>query len=204
MAKFIKNKKYYTGIVYEWNLPTGITCPFAKECKVSVDRFTGKFNIKQGAFRCYASSSERFPSVRQHRWSNYVYLINGGVPELPKDCENVRIHASGDFYSQEYFDMWVKLAIDNPNVHFWAFTKSIAYWLLSKENIPSNLVLTASYGGYQDSLIEENNLKSVRVYPSLADVPTGMPVDTNDDYARTPDVHFALLDNNKNPKKKTC
>ena len=39
--KFIRNKKYYTGIVYEWNLPTGVTCPFAKECKVSVDRVTG-------------------------------------------------------------------------------------------------------------------------------------------------------------------
>lgn len=27
--KFIKNTKYYDGVVYEWNLPTGSTCPFA-------------------------------------------------------------------------------------------------------------------------------------------------------------------------------
>ena len=43
--KFVKNTKYYRGIVYEFNLPTGTTCPFAKECKVTVDRMSGKFDI---------------------------------------------------------------------------------------------------------------------------------------------------------------
>jgi hypothetical protein len=43
--KFVKKKTYYTGEVYEWNLPTGTTCPGALECKVTVDRETGKFNI---------------------------------------------------------------------------------------------------------------------------------------------------------------
>ena len=100
-GKFIKNKKYYTGVVYEWNLPTGITCPFAKECRVSVDRLTGKFNIGGGYFRCYAASAERFPAVRAHRWRNYEFVMGGGIPILPDDCDNVRIHASGDFFSQE-------------------------------------------------------------------------------------------------------
>ena len=30
--KFVKNTKYYTGVVFEWNLPTGSTCPFTLEC----------------------------------------------------------------------------------------------------------------------------------------------------------------------------
>jgi hypothetical protein len=51
--KFIKNQKYYTGMVYEWNLPTGTTCPYALECKVTVNRETGKFDInKEGLYRC--------------------------------------------------------------------------------------------------------------------------------------------------------
>lgn len=33
---------YYSGTVYEWNLPAGYTCPFAKECLVKVDLKTGK------------------------------------------------------------------------------------------------------------------------------------------------------------------
>ena len=46
-GKFVKNVKYYSGVVYEWNLPTGSTCPFALECKVTVDRTTGKFDVKK-------------------------------------------------------------------------------------------------------------------------------------------------------------
>lgn len=202
-GKFIKNKKYYTGDVYEWNLPTGTTCPFADICKVTVDRVTGKFDIKKGYFRCYAASSERFPAVREHRWKNYEYVKNGGVPTLPNDCKNVRIHASGDFYSEAYFLMWCEIAKQNQDVNFWAFTKSINYWLNNINVVPKNLILTASYGGVFDGKIIENNLKSAKVYSGLSSVPSGMPIDTNDDMARVKNISFALLDNNKTPKKKT-
>lgn len=47
--KFVKNTTYYTGVVYEWNLPTGHTCPFALECLVKVNRETGKFENKSNA-----------------------------------------------------------------------------------------------------------------------------------------------------------
>jgi hypothetical protein len=42
VMKFVKNTKYYSGVVYEWNLPTGSTCPFAKECKVTIDNYEKK------------------------------------------------------------------------------------------------------------------------------------------------------------------
>jgi hypothetical protein len=193
--KFIKNKRYYTGVVYEWNLPTGSTCPFALECKVTVNRVTGKFDIHRGQYKCYAASAERFPGVRKHRWDNFDYTKNGGVPVLPKDCKSVRIHASGDFYNQEYFDMWVGVAKDNPDVEFWAYTKSLNYWVKSINNIPTNLVLTASRGGKLDYLIDEYKLKNVTVYKSKLEVPTGMLIDTNDDVARMQNVNFALIDN---------
>ena len=200
-GKFIKNKKYYTGVVYEWNLPAGHACPFAKECRVKVDRETGKFDTVGGSFRCYAASAERFPAVRQHRWNNFNFIKGGGVPELPKNCENVRIHASGDFFSQEYFDMWRIIATQNPKVNFWAFTKSLRFWVNRIDDIPENLILTASYGGHLDHMIKDHNLKFAKVYASPEEIPEGMPIDTNDDYARMPDVSFALLDNHKNKKK---
>ena len=200
--RFVKNKKYYTGEVYEWNLPTGTTCPHALECKVTVNRETGKFDInKEGLYRCYAASSERFPVVRESRWKNFEYVKNGGIPILPKDCKNVRIHASGDFFNQKYFDMWIELAKNNPSVNFWAYTKSIKFWINRLNDIPNNFILTASYGGKQDNLIKEYNLKHTIVYKNKSDVPDGMPIDTNDDYARLPNINFALLDNMKNKKK---
>lgn len=200
-GKFIENKKYYSGVVYEWNLPTGSTCPFALECKVTVDRLTGKFDIKIGQYRCYAASPERFPAVREHRWKNFELVNGGGIPDIPKKCNSIRIHASGDFYNQKYFDMWIQLAKDNPEIEMWAYTKSLQYWVNRIDDIPKNLVLTASYGGRQDELIEKYNLKNVVVYASQLLVPQNKPIDNNDDWARIPTVNFALLDNMKTPKK---
>jgi hypothetical protein len=199
-AKFVQNKKYYTGVVYEWNLPTGTTCPFALECKVTVDRQTGKFDVYRGAYKCYAASPERFPGVREHRWKNFEYAKAGNKIEIPKNCNAIRIHAAGDFFNQKYFDDWVTLAEENPQVEMWAYTKSLIYWVKRINDIPKNLVLTASYGGRQDHLIEEYNLKNVIVYKSPEEVPSDRPIDTNDDLARKPNINFALLDNMKNKK----
>lgn len=199
--KFVKNTKYYTGIVYEWNLPTGTTCPFALECKVTVDRQTGKFDVKKGQYRCYAASPERFPGVREHRWKNFEFVLKDGIPEIPKNCNAIRIHAAGDFFNQKYFDMWLKVAENNPNVEMWAYTKSLRYWVNRLNEIPNNLILTASYGGREDHLIDEYNLKNVIVYKSADLVPNDRPIDNNDDWARKPNVNFALLDNMKNKKK---
>jgi len=199
--KFVKNTKYYEGIVYEWNLPTGTTCPFAMECKVTVDRLTGKFDIHRGQYKCYAAGPERFPAVREHRWNNFEYVKNGGIPVIPKECNAIRIHAAGDFFNQVYFDMWVKVAKQNPNVEFWAYTKSVNYWVKRINDIPTNLVLTASRGGRLDNLIDEHNLKNVTIFKNIFEVPKGMPIDTNDNWARTPIINFALIDNYSKPTK---
>ena len=201
MSKFVKKKTYYVGEVYEYNLPTGTTCPFAMECKVVVDKITGKFDVTKGQYRCYASSAERFPAVRNHRHNNFDFVRSGGVPEIPKDCKAIRIHSSGDFFNQTYFDMWLKLAEDNPDVEMWAYTKSLKYWINRLNDIPKNLILTASYGGKADNLIERFNLKNVKVYAELEEVPSNRPIDTNDSFARIPNVNFALLDNMKYSKK---
>ena len=203
MSKFVKKKTYYVGEVYEYNLPTGTTCPFAMECKVVVDKVTGKFDVTKGQYRCYASSAERFPGVRNHRHNNFDFVKNGGIPIIPKDCKAIRIHSSGDFFNQTYFDMWVKLAEDNPSIEMWAYTKSLKYWINRLNEIPKNLILTASYGGKTDDLIEKFNLKNVKVYSSLDEVPTDRPIDTNDKFARIPNINFALLDNMKYSKKQT-
>jgi hypothetical protein len=195
--KFIRNTKYYTGEVYEFNLPTGTTCPFAKECKVTVDRITGKFDISRGAYRCYAAGPERFPGVREHRWRNFDEVKGGAIPIPPKRANAIRIHASGDFFNQAYFDAWLWVATLHPTIEMWAYTKSLRYWVNRLTDIPSNLVLTASYGGREDHLIEEHGLKNVMVYSRAVDVPPDRPIDTNDDWARKPNVNFALLDNFK-------
>jgi hypothetical protein len=97
--------------------------------------------------------------------------------------------------------MWLKVAENNANVELWAYTKSLRYWVNRLNDIPNNLILTASYGGREDNLIDEYNLKNVIVYKSADLVPNNRPIDYNDDWARKPNVNFALLDNMKNKKK---
>lgn len=38
--------------------------------------------------------------------------------------EFLRIHATGDFFSREYVNMWVEICKDNSNCHFWTYTKA--------------------------------------------------------------------------------
>ena len=192
--KFLRKTKYYDGIVYEWNLPSGFSCPFASECLVKVDRVTGKFDNKSNSYRCYSAMQERFPAVREHRWKNFDFLRSGGVPIIPPQANAVRIHMSGDFYSQDYFDMWLQICKENPSVEFWAYTKSITYWVNRLDSIPDNLTLTASRGGKQDQLIEEHGLKNVEIIKTKEQA-NGRPIDEKDQQARTPNVNFCLLDN---------
>jgi len=192
--RFIKKEGYYTGIVYEWNLPTGHTCPFADECLVKVDQKTGKFDNKSKAYRCYAASHERFTGVRRMRWNNYEWVKRGKPPVLPRDAKAVRIHMSGDFFNQAYFDLWLGVCYANPKIEFWAYTKSLIYWVNRLGVIPKNLTLTASKGGRNDELIAEHNLKHVVIVSNRKQAGE-LPIDTNDNLARKRFINFALVDN---------
>jgi len=194
---FRLRKTFYPFPVYEINLPAGHTCPFAKDCKVLVDRYTGKFDVVGKKFRCYASSAERFPSVRNHRWDNFERLKNGEPIIIPDTATHIRIHGSGDFFSQEYFDSWLSVCKNNPKVKFWAFTKSIQYWVNRIDLIPDNLELTASKGSMQDELIDRYNLNYAEVFQSEEEVPPHMPIDYDDSLAMAGECSFALIDNNK-------
>jgi len=201
--KFQKKTKYYPMTVWEFNLPAGHSCPFAKECKVKVDRITGKFENLSTTFRCYAASAERFPGVRKSRWENFEDVKAGKPIIIPKKATHIRIHSSGDFFSQEYFDRWLEVCRQNPKVKFWAFTKSVPFWIARKNEIPDNLTLQASYGGLRDDLIEKHNLKFAKVFASKEKaVRAGLPIDVDDSYAMDGKTSFALLDNHKYSKKK--
>jgi len=49
--KFQKRTTFYPFPVYEFNLPAGWACPYARDCKIKVDRETGKFEKIGTKFR---------------------------------------------------------------------------------------------------------------------------------------------------------
>lgn len=129
---FSRNKTYYRQPTHEFNIPSGWACPGAHDCLTKVDKDTGKRTQAGQGYVCYAAGAERYPNVRKQRWENYRIARElckdpGAVIELPKTATHVRIHASGDFFNPAYFRLWLRTAEANPNVKFWAFTKSINY-----------------------------------------------------------------------------
>lgn len=199
---FTKNVKYYETTVFEWNLPTGWSCPYADECLVKVDRDTGKQDNQSNAYKCYASSAERFPSARGSRWANYEMATAGTLPQLPKQAKHVRIHASGDFFSQAYFDLWLEYIREHPDVEFWAYTKSLQFWVARKDELPDNLILTASVGGKLDHLIREHDLRHTVIVDKPEDADgLGMGIDVNDNLARRRGGSFAQVNTAYRPPK---
>ncbi len=191
------------------SLPAGHACKFAKICRASVDRKTGKIiDGKNSTVRCYAVTPEAlFPTVRESRWKNFellqqykdnmwgmAALINNSIPRRYGRTKLVRPGQAGDFFSQKYFDAWMMVANFNPSLTFYAYTKALKFWVNRLNSIPKNFKLVASYGGIYDSLIKKHNLRSVRIVFSEEEaIQLGLELDHDDSHAWNYDKDFAIL-----------
>jgi hypothetical protein len=188
-----------------FSLPAGYTCPFAKECLSKANISTGKIvDGEHCKFRCFAASQEcSFPSVRKQRWNNFNLLTEANTIEsmgkliqrsLPIHVNAVRIHVSGDYYNEHYFLAWLNVALNNPLVTFYGYSKATPYLTKYKKYIPNNFRLTASKGGTHDDLIETHKLKYAEVVFSVKEAEEkGLEIDHDDSHAFGISKSFALL-----------
>ena len=193
-----------------FNLPAGHTCPGACECKAKVkpgDVPELQHGPKQ-KFVCYAAGEElRHVGARELRWYNKDLLDIAAssrkpaeamagliLASLPPKVKRLRVHSSGDFFSQAYFDAWMIVATERPDILFYAYTKSLRYWVARLFSVPDNFYLTASKGGVFDYLIEQHALKYVEVvpHPDVA-AAKGLEIDHDDTHAYMGHKSFALL-----------
>lgn len=119
-----------------FNLPAVKTCP-------------GKTSFCSTA--CYALKAERlYPQVypaRKHNLKlslseNFVELMTDKINSVLHKINTVRIHESGDFYTQAYLLKWYEIALRFPKLKFYAYTKSFMLDFIGK---PDNFVLIASF-----------------------------------------------------------
>lgn len=207
LAPYLDNKRK----IYSLDLLSGYSCPFAKAClskaKTGKD---GKRHIVDGPdneFRCFSASQEaQYPNTYNARMHNMnllrrqadlhlmAHLLKVSMPDNLGIC---RIHVAGDFFNRNYMEAWTLVARSNPDRLFYAYTKSLQYWLDLRNDIPDNLVLTASYGGRDDHLIATKGLRSATVVFSEAEADRlGAEIDHDDSHAARPslrDQSFALL-----------
>ena len=108
------NEKLHKVLVFD--LPAVLSCPNCKDCKKT----------------CYAvQAQEQYEDCRVFRNTNFYMAVCEKeklqeliVAQLKRARTNVvRIHSSGDFFSQQYIDMWTAIMKQFPNKKFYAYTK---------------------------------------------------------------------------------
>ena len=209
MRRWLRHDRH----VYSFDLLSGWACPFANACLSKVQtRSDGTRYLEDGAraeYRCFSASQEavftatyamrtrNFTALRTAQTTARMYdLLSSGLPD---QCGVLRLHVAGDFFNAAYFRAIVKLARAYPDRLFYAYTKSLPYWIEQHRDVHDldNLILTASYGGRSDHLIDTHQLRSVRVvYSTYAARQHKLPLDHDDSHAADPTRRsrsFALL-----------
>ena len=151
-----------------WNIPAVVTCPFrTAACEHS----------------CYARKAERnYPGCLPCRYANLdaskekAFIDN--MIALIEDLLNkpsyrnskkivYRIHESGDFYSQEYFNKWLKIADhfrNNKKLVFVAYTKSVNF----VHDVPANMVIRYSiWDDTEPEQIAKANALNLPIYTAV-------------------------------------
>jgi hypothetical protein len=187
------------------SLPAGYSCPGARDCLSRANKVTGKIaDGRHTEFRCFAASAEAlFRNIRISRWRNFDALRTAGSVKatvdiisssLPKRAKLVRMHGSGDFFSQSYFDAWCQVSRLHPDRVFYGYTKALNFWTARLDSIPENMKLVASRGGRFDHLIAQHGLRSCRVvYSEQEATDLGLELDHDDSHVYKGKGDFALL-----------
>lgn len=215
VAQYLQNKRK----VYSLDLLSGHSCPFANECLSKVKIIEGRRKVVDGPntlFRCFSASQEVVYTatydLRKHNFDSLracnssTGMLDLLVKSKPKNLGVCRIHVGGDMFNQKYFLAWAGMAELYPDILFYAYTKSLRYWLKFRDHFDSlpNFVLTASYGGRDDALIKSEGLRSsVVVFSEQEAADKGLEIDHDDSHAADPtkqNEDFALLIHGTQPK----
>lgn len=120
------------------------TCPGALACRAVC-------YAKQGSYTWDAVKKARAHNLTRFIEDGPEAFAAGAVEDLARFVRRynvVRVHDSGDFFSQSYLDAWFTIARAFPTVTFYCYTKSLD---LDWTACPSNLVVTQSQGGQFDA-----------------------------------------------------
>jgi hypothetical protein len=120
------------------------TCPMAGKCATVC-------YARQGTFTWPIVKAAREFNLSVARQSNFATLAIDDLKRL-KAFKVVRIHDSGDFFSQDYLTAWFTIAMAYPEKIFYAYTKSLHLDFSGK---PNNFKIIQSEGGKMDKLINK-------------------------------------------------
>ncbi|WP_329431062.1 hypothetical protein OG339_48740 (plasmid) [Streptosporangium sp. NBC_01495] len=162
--------------IFNWSLPafagrlddgrTYNTCPEAGAC----------------APLCYARvGSYRFRNVLAAHERNLKMILDdlpGWVEQMTTELQHkryqgkwIRLHDSGDFFSDAYLLAWIAIVRKSPGVQFYCYTKAVARFRRLVETAPpDNFLWCYSLGGTEDHLLDLENERHAEVFPSTTEL----------------------------------
>ena len=124
----------------------------------------GVFNILAGMEVCGRECDNCYALKEQRRWKGSVlkgrnnrldisktdsFVLNMVTEILKSKFRHIRIHGSGEFYSQDYIDKWAKIAKGvqalRPYVRFFTYTKRDNEFDFSALDSASNFIVHRSF-----------------------------------------------------------
>lgn len=130
-----------------FNLPSGMSCPGQTDLCKKI---------------CYAKKAERmYPQTLPYRLRMYELSLRKDFVSIMREeikrvtqankkvkITTIRVHESGDFYSQAYVNKWLEISMEFTGIKFYAYTKS---FFLDFSKRPSNFVIKLSLDPTSDS-----------------------------------------------------
>ncbi|MEV1170839.1 hypothetical protein [Nonomuraea sp. NPDC049784] len=160
--------------IWNWTLPalsaelpsgrTVVTCPSADAC----------------ADICYARfGAYRFSNVLARHVANLAFVVedlDGWEKAMRTELGSrrfhdrwIRIHDSGDWFSDAYVLAWLRIISDRPGVRFYTYTKEVArFRRLVEPQPPPNLLWVYSLGGKHDRALDATVDRVADVFPDEA------------------------------------
>jgi hypothetical protein len=160
--------------IYNWTLPA-----FAIKLN-NGENFNVCPNAGACASFCYArNGTYLFKNVRGRHIQNLEYILEepkrwfthmfNEVNQPKMANKYIRIHDSGDFFSEAYLKMWLLIASLTPQVTFYCYTKEVSMFKRVVEpNCPKNFRYLYSMGGKEDHLIDKEKDRHADVFPDDA------------------------------------
>ena len=157
--------------IWNWTLPawagrlpdgrTYNTCPSAGVCRLV----------------CYARhGTYTWPVVRTRHQANLTFVLDdlpGWRTAMTAELARsrfagrwVRIHDSGDFFSDAYLTAWLQVMAAQPRVNFYPYTKEVdRFRRLVEPAAPRDFRWIYSYGGRQDQVLDPTVDRVADVFP---------------------------------------
>ena len=161
------NSKLAKDGIASFNLVPIETCPGAGSCAKYCYADTGSF------LRFHKTTMPpRVANWLASQKPDFVEKMNKMFDEVKKKgkIKAIRVHDSGDFYSPDYIKKWTEIARANPELMFYAYTKShhpaLRKHLDELEKLP-NFNIVQSLGSKYDHLIDPSKPHAV-VFPDEA------------------------------------